>query len=163
MSNPSCIAMKKFRTAILLVLSTFAAVHAADEETNKLTELTVEKARALAQTKGDLRLDGLAKISPEAAAALAEYKGRLFLNGLKELPLDVARALISHKAELSLDGLTEISEEVAVALGQPARGGNLHLQNLKSLPAGVAKGWHRTAGPCISAACPSFPMRRPRR
>ena len=66
--------MKKLGTAILFVLTSFAAVHAADEDTSKFAELTVEKARALAQTKGDLRLDSLTKISPEAINVLRARK-----------------------------------------------------------------------------------------
>jgi hypothetical protein len=123
----------------LLVFAAAGGALAADEPAEKLTKLTVERARELAAIKGDLRLPKVASLSPEAAAELAKLDGRLFLDGLTELPLDVARALVPFKGNMSLGGLTSLPEELAAVLGSRAKG-NTHLNGLRTVaPASASK------------------------
>jgi hypothetical protein len=104
---------------------------------NRLTTLSDEAARALAQHEGWLSLNGLTTLSDEAAKALAQHQGALHLNGLATLSVEVARALAQHKGRLSLDGLTTLSDEAAQALAQHK--GVLFLEGLTTLSDEQAK------------------------
>lgn len=123
---------------LLAVFGMAGGARAADESTETLTMLTVDRARELAAKKGDLRLNKVSSLSPEVAAELATLDGRLFLNGLKELPLDVARALVAFKGDLSLNGLTALPEELAAVLGSRASG-NTDLNGLPTVEPAAAK------------------------
>ena len=72
------------------------------QDTNEIKSLTVEQAKALAQHKGSLSLNGLTTLSVEAAKALAQHKGDLDLNGLTTLSVEVAMALALHNGSLGL-------------------------------------------------------------
>ena len=63
------------------------------QDTNEIKSLTVEQAKALAQHKGSLSLNGLTTLSVEAARALAQNKGWLRLNGLTTLSAKAAASL----------------------------------------------------------------------
>jgi hypothetical protein len=99
---------------------------------NGLTTLSDEAAKALAQREGELYLDGLTTLSDEAAKTLAQHKGGLSLDGLTTLPAEAAKALAQHKGLLSLNGLTTLSAEAATALAQH-KGDYLSLNGLTTL------------------------------
>ena len=86
-------------------------------DTIEIKTLTVAQAKALAQHKGDLLVNGLTTISDEAAKALAQHKGMLVLNGLTTLSDEAAKALAQHEGGLFLFGLSSLSDEAAKALG----------------------------------------------
>ncbi|MFM9058293.1 MAG: M56 family metallopeptidase, partial [Planctomycetaceae bacterium] len=110
------------------------------EDTNKITTLTVEQARALIQRTGrlSLSLNGLTTLSNEAARALAQLKGALLLNGLTTLSGETAAALAQHQGDaLYLNGLATLSGEAATALAQHR--GPLVFQGLATLGPEAAK------------------------
>lgn len=104
-----------------------------------LKTLASEAARGLAQTRGDLRLDGLTDLSPETAEQLATHHGGLLsLDGLKTLSTTAAAALAKRPGRLSLDGLQSLAEPTAAALAAHA-GDWLFLDGLSTLDDATAK------------------------
>jgi peroxiredoxin len=107
------------------------------DQSRSLTSLTVEQAKALAQQKGYLLLNGLTTLSNEAAKALAQFKGsQLELNGLTTLSDEAAKALAQFKGMLGLRGLITLSDDAAKALAQQK--GYLILDGLNRLSPAAA-------------------------
>jgi len=74
-------------------------------------------ARALAEYRGDLYLNGLTQLSDAAVNALAAHGNYLSLNGLMRLSDEAANALAKHRGySLSLNGLMHLSDAAAKAL-----------------------------------------------
>lgn len=129
------------------------------EDTNKISSLTPDLARALVERAKqprvvetvrdgrrvkdwehrNLLLNGLKSLDAETAEALTGYrKGPIQLGGLTTLDAEVARALGNAKANsLSLSGLTTLDAETAKALAKFK--GNLFLEGLTTLDAEAAK------------------------
>jgi hypothetical protein len=152
--------MKRFVTPLLgflvlasLLLGPLAVM--ADElpkDTNKITRLTREQARELAETfpgvtgadtfnfRDGLPLNGLKELEADVARALAAYsKGPMFLNGLTTLEADTATALAGFKGLLlAVDGLKTLNPTTAKALAQ-FKGWGLSLAGLTALDAETAK------------------------
>ena len=120
-----------------------------------LTALSEDAAVALADSEGDLELNGLRELSADVAEALARHKGdvcsstkgswakecsKLSLNGLTELSDEVAEALSKHKGDLYLGGLAGLSDNAAEALAKHK--GQINRENpgkwLKSIREGLA-------------------------
>lgn len=110
--------------AILTVVAEPAVAEPAaglPNDTNAITELTPEQARALTERGGGyLILDGLTALSPEVATALAEFKGEeLALDGVTTLSPEAAKAIAAYKGkQLNLSGVTTLSPEAATALAE---------------------------------------------
>jgi hypothetical protein len=82
-----------------------------------LKELTsVPLAAKLAAIHPNLELTKLTEISVDVAKALSKHKGKLKLSGLKSLSTEAAKALASHEGELMLDGIQSLSAEADKAL-----------------------------------------------
>ena len=142
-----CVRRAIFLGAICLGLVGAATVAAAD--TDQIQQLTVERAKELAQDKsGRLLLGGLKTLPPEVARELAKHEGALSLNGLKDISNDAAAALGQHKGALYLDGLSMISD--ASAAGLAAHQGDLSLNGLTAIPDGIAGGLVRHTGGWLS-------------
>ena len=142
-----CVRRAIFLGAICLGLVGAATVAAAD--TDQIQQLTVERAKELAQDKsGRLLLGGLKTLPPEVARELAKHEGALSLNGLKDISNDAAAALGQHKGALYLDGLSMISD--ASAAGLAAHQGDLSLNGLTAIPDEIAGGLVRHTGGWLS-------------
>ncbi len=61
------------------------------KDTNEIKTLTVEQAKALAQHKYELSLNGLTTLSDEAAKVLAKHEGVLYLEGPTTLSGEAAK------------------------------------------------------------------------
>ena len=142
-----CVRRAIFLGAICLGLVGAATVAAAD--TDQIQQLTVERAKELAQDKsGRLLLGGLKTLPPEVARELAKHEGSLSLNGLKDISNDAAAALGQHRGALYLDGLSMISD--ASAAGLAAHQGDLSLNGLTAIPDEIAGGLVRHTGGWLS-------------
>lgn len=101
---------------------------------NKLRQLSVTAAKALAQTDSHLCLDSLTSLTPELLDALANRpkdSQSLSLNGLTTVTVDEARTLAQvacYRLELSL---TSLPDAIAKILGQ--REGHLTLDKLPTI------------------------------
>ncbi len=129
----------------------------------ELNRLSPEAAKALAQTRGDLVLNGLTNLSDETAKVLTENsqnRGDLYLNGLRSLTPDAARAICRREGDLYLNGLTTIPIDVLQALAEHKSPGYarpvVHLDGLTSLSdeaAAVLATWEKWSGelPALTA------------
>ena len=84
-------------------------------ETDTLTELDVDFAKAVASRQRTFFFNGLSELSLQAAKALGEHDGDLTLEGLKSLTEDAAAALANHKGRLFFN-LPDLSQEAAEQL-----------------------------------------------
>ncbi len=101
---------------------------------NKLRQLSVTAARALAQTDSHLCLDGLTSLTPELLEALANRpkdSQSLSLNGLTTITADVAQTLAMVECDRLELGITSLSDAIAKVLGQ--REGTLSLGRLTTI------------------------------
>ena len=117
------------------------------QDTNQITTLTVDQAKALSQHKGSLSLNGLTTLSDEAANALAQHDGQLSLDGLITLTNAELAAKLATRPQRTFrtmsfrkpfNRLTTLSPEVAQALAQHGVG-HLHLNGLTTLSPKAAK------------------------
>lgn len=98
-----------------------------------LTEMSDEVAAALSKHKGyELSLPRLTTISDEGLRALAQHEQALDLRGLKVLSDEGAKALALHADLLNLEGVTTLSDAAARSLSQH-QGGELMLFGVKQL------------------------------
>jgi len=124
-------------------------------DTNKLTELTVSVAEAIANGTGEsdgLYLNGLAELSDDVAAVLSRKRGYKYivLDGLHSLSVKSAASLAigtnatvtnrlipSTYTRLYLNGISELPVEVAKVFAKYK--GGLHLNGLITLDDAVAR------------------------
>lgn len=111
--------------------------YAAGMTLNHLASLSVDEAKALANIKGTLFLDGLTDISSQVASALSRHRGQLYLRGLTELSDQVAEALAGHKGGMTFDGVAEMSDKTIELLARSE--GGLDLNGLTELSNKAAK------------------------
>jgi len=122
----------------------------------ELKTLSLETAKALAQTRGHLVLNSLTNLSDETATALtenAQNRGNLYLNGLTTITPDTARAICRREGDLYLNGLTMIPDEVLQALAEHRSPGYarpiVYLDGLTTLSdegAGMLASWPKWSG-----------------
>ena len=97
------------------------------EDTNSITDLSVDMAKALVRGRGPW----------------SKQEGELWLNGLTHLSDEVAESLSQFEGYLiGLDGLTNLSDESAKSLSRFV--GCLMLNGLKSLSDAAAKSFHHS-------------------
>ena len=79
--------------AVAVLITGVAVGQELPKDTNEIKTLTVQQAKALAQHKGYLSLDGLTSLTDAAAKALSQHEGDLSLDGLTTLSDEQAKAL----------------------------------------------------------------------
>jgi hypothetical protein len=122
--------------SIDVVHGRFPAIHLAG-----VKYLSPNAAKALAQHKGDLYLDGLTTLPLPLAKALADIEGALYLSGVTEISDAAAAAMAKHRAGLRLDGLKLLSDTAAASLSEYTEWprGWLSLKGLTSLSDAAAE------------------------
>jgi hypothetical protein len=101
---------------------------------NRLRQLSVAAAKALARTDSHLCLDGLTSLTPELAEALAKRPKNsqsLSLGGITTIGVEEARTLAKVASYRLVLGLTSLSDAIAEELGK--REGDLCLDELVTL------------------------------